>query len=71
MAELLFVPDVCRRLRLEVRTFYRQKSTLEAAGVLVEALPRLGRRPRYLAAPLDRYLTGETRRAAVRRAWVA
>jgi hypothetical protein len=52
------VEDLCALLKLPPRTFRK----LRAAGQLpfVEELrPRLGRRPRYRADLIDRYLAGE------------
>jgi excisionase family DNA binding protein len=52
------VADVLERLNLSRRTFYK----LLAAGrlpFLEELRPRLGRRPRYRADLVDRYVAGQ------------
>lgn len=52
------IPDVLRLLRLTLTTFKR----LKAAGqlpMLEELRPRIGRRPRYRADLVDRYLAGQ------------
>ena len=63
---LLRVSDVCARLGLSRRTFYDRKLELTAAGVLVEALPRIDRHPRYLSGPIDAYVSGAMRQTALR-----
>ena len=67
-APVLTIEQVCQRLTLPRSTYYKHRAHLERAGVLVEALPRIGSRPRYLAAPVESYLSGESRRAVVRQA---
>lgn len=64
----LTIDQLCGRLNLPRSTFYKHRANLERAGVLVEALPRIGTRPRYLAGPIENYLSGESRRAVVRQA---
>lgn len=67
-APVLTIEQVCQRLNIPRSTYYKHKPALERAGVLVEALPRIGTRPRYLAQPIENYLSGESRRAVVRQA---
>jgi hypothetical protein len=62
---VLSIAEVCMALRLSRSAFYRRQAQLVAAGVLVEALPRFGH-PKYLAAPVAAYVSGDTRRAVLR-----
>jgi hypothetical protein len=52
------VAQILERLQLSRRTFARQRKA-GALPFLEELHPRIGRRPRYRAEPIDRYLTGE------------
>lgn len=56
----LSATGVCKTLGISRSRFYKHKPALIAAGVLVEALPRLGH-ARYLAEPLQRYCNGKLR----------
>jgi hypothetical protein len=58
---LLTARDVMAQLRMTRSTFYDHRTALQAAGVLVEALPRVGRTRRYLPGPIAAYVSGETR----------
>jgi len=49
-------PEVCRMLKMSRQTFQRHMASMPWAQ---EVLPRIGRRPKYLAAPMDRYCRGE------------
>ena len=52
------IPQVVEKLQIPTRTFM----TLKQQGklpFLEELLPRLGRRPRYRADLVDRYLSGQ------------
>ena len=57
------VEDVCHKLQLSRRTFTRQRKA-GALPFLEELRPRIGRRPRYRADLVDRYLAGEWGRTA-------
>lgn len=48
--------QICDALQLPRRTFFVLKKRGELP--LVELLPRIGRRVRYHAEPIDRYLAG-------------
>jgi hypothetical protein len=52
------VPEVLAKLQMAHRTFMRLKSA-GALPFLEELKPRLGRRARYRADLVDRYLSGE------------
>jgi hypothetical protein len=52
------VDEVCKKLQLSRRTFNRQRKA-GALPFLEELRPRIGRRPRYRADLVDRYLAGE------------
>jgi hypothetical protein len=56
----LSATGVCKALGISRSRFYKYKDALTAAGVLVEALPRLGH-ARYLARPIQRYCEGASR----------
>lgn len=52
------LPEVLEKLQMKRSTFF----SLQAAGQLVmveELKPRLGRRIRYKAEPIDRYVAGQ------------
>jgi excisionase family DNA binding protein len=57
MSECLFLDDVLARLGVSRRTAYRWMA--EGRFPFPEIQPRLGGRPRYRAADVDRYLRGE------------
>jgi predicted DNA-binding transcriptional regulator AlpA len=63
MSECLFLDDVLARLGMSRRTAYRWMA--EGRFPFAEIQPRLGGRPRYRAADVDRYLRGEQWRALV------
>jgi hypothetical protein len=52
------IPEILAHLQISKRTFNRQRKA-GALPFLEELRPRIGRRPRYRAEPIDRYLTGE------------
>lgn len=56
-ARCYLIPEILGLLQMSATDFKRKR----AAGTLPflqELRPRLGRRPRYLAAPIDDYLSG-------------
>ena len=57
------IPDLLVRLQMSLRTFTRQRKA-GALPFLEELRPRIGRRPRYRADLVDRYLAGEWGRTA-------
>ena len=58
------IPDLLVRLQMSLRTFTRQRKA-GALPFLEELRPRIGRRPRYRADLVDRYLAGEWGRSSV------
>jgi hypothetical protein len=52
------VADILQKLQMSPRTFNRQRKA-GALPFLEELRPRIGRRPRYRAEPIDRYIAGE------------
>jgi hypothetical protein len=58
------VPEICEKLQMPRRTFNRKRKAGEMP-FLEELRPRIGRRPRYRADLIDRYLAGEWQRPAL------
>jgi hypothetical protein len=56
-AECYLVPEVLAKLKMTAKTFARLRKA-GALPFLEELKPRLGRRPRYRADLIDRYLAG-------------
>ena len=57
------IPEILEKLQISKRTFTRQRKA-GALPFLEELRPRIGRRPRYRADLVDRYLAGEWGRTA-------
>jgi hypothetical protein len=57
------IPELLERLHMSKQTFVRQRKA-GALPFLEELRPRIGRRPRYRADLVDRYLAGEWGRTA-------
>jgi len=54
------IPELLEKLQVSRRHFEEQRAR-GALPFLEELMPRIGRRPRYRADPVDRYLSGTFR----------